>query len=158
MLVIKIEDYQKENRQATKWLLQYNELKQGYIEKSNIQYLGAAVNDGMPRSTDVGRPCESKGITLAGLEAARKWIISIEGVESVLGPKKLVFLQIRRQAEKQSCNPGKSAWIDYTMSHYAEWHHREYGGDYVPSYRTLQEWWKEIVDITVRLAIRNGCL
>jgi len=158
MLAMKV-DFQKENRTAAKWLLEYPERRQAYIEKSNIQYIGAAVNDGMPRGYDTGRPCESKGIRLADLEIERQWIITIENVEKTLGPKKLAFLDIRRQAGKnRSKTKGRPGWTDYTMVRYADWHNRNYGGDYVPGYQTLKEWWKELIDITVRIAIRRGCL
>jgi len=154
MLAMKV-DFQNENKQAAKWLLEYPERRQAYIEKSNIQFIGAAVNDGMPRGYDTGRPCESKGIRLADLEIERQWIITIENVEKTLGPKKLAFLDIQKN---RSNSVGRPGWIDYTMARYADWHNRNYGGDYVPSYNTLKVWWQEIIDITVRLAIRRGCL
>jgi len=152
--------YQLENKKAARWLLAYPERKQAYFEMlNNVQFIGAAVNDGMPRSTEIGRPAEKKGIRLADIDKARLWLMAIEDAEKTLGEKKLAFLDIRRQAEKQKSNsPGRPGWIDYTMSRYADWHSRRYGGDYVPSYNTLRTWWQEIIDVTVRIAIRRGCL
>jgi len=152
--------YKEENRQAAKWLLEYPERRQAYINRMNsIQYLGATQYDGMPHGTDVGRPCEAKGIRLADLDIDKKWIMAIEDAERTLGPKKLAFLDIRRQAEKQKASTGgRPGWMNYTMEKYADWQHRRYGGDYVPSYNTLRAWWDEILNVAVRIAIRRGCL
>jgi len=160
MLAMKV-DFQKENRTAAKWLLEYPERRQAYIEKSNIQFIGAAVNDGMPRGYDTGRPCESKGIRLADLEIERRWLIAVEQTEQTFGRRKRAFLDMRRIAEmRKESGPigGRPGWTDYVSVRYAEWHEREYGYVSIPTRKTFNRWWGEMVDAVVRIAIRQGCL
>ncbi|MBP2652616.1 MAG: hypothetical protein H6Q73_185 [Firmicutes bacterium] len=153
-------NYQDENKQAAKWLLEYPERRQAYLERMNsIQFLGAVVCDGMPHGTDTGRPAEKKGIRLADLDYDKRWIIAIEMAEQTLSRRKRAFLDIRRMAELvKTSTGGRPGWIDYTMSRYSDWHEREYGYCNIPTRQTFYKWWDEMVNIVVRIAIRQSCL
>jgi hypothetical protein len=156
-------DYIGQNKIAAKWLLECPERKQQYLDKmSEFSVLGAVRYSGMPTGTDVGRPCENMGLSLVKSEESKLWIMTVEDTESTLGDKKLAFLDIRRLAEKLKHEGiqerGRPAWVPYTQERYADWHHRKYGGDYMPASRDLYRWWTDIVNIAVRIAIKRGCL
>jgi hypothetical protein len=156
-------DYRTQNRIAAQWLLQYNERKQSYLDRSReFTVLGAVQYRHTPTGTDISQPTQSKAISLVRLREDELWLMAVEDAESTLGEKKLAFLDIRRQAEKNMMigvnEPGRPAWIPYVQSHYADWHSRRYGGDYVPSERTMRMWWGEIINVTVRIAIKRGAL
>lgn len=150
----------EENKIVSNWLLNYHERLNTYKEKcSQFATLGATQYDGMPHGSSVGNPTQSKGITLASLETDKEWLIVVEATEAVLSEKKRMFLYFRRQAnENQYSNGGRPGWRDSVSYKYAEWHSRRYGGDYLPAPDTMKDWWNEIVEIGVRIALRKQLL
>jgi hypothetical protein len=154
-------DFKKQDKIAAEWLLNYHDRKKQYkLQQKNYSVLSATSYSGMPHSTDIGRPAENKGIALIELEEKRLWIMTIKDAESTLSEKKQAFIEFRRRAEELDFikEVGRPGWVDYVQVKYAEWHEREYGKAYLPSKNTLHSWWNEIVDVTVRIAIRRGCL
>jgi hypothetical protein len=156
-------DYIGQNKIAAKWLLEYPERRQSYIDQlSEFSVLGAMKYSSQPGGTDPGDPTKNKGVSLATLDEQRLWIMTIEETESTLGEKKLVFMDIRRQAEnikyEGDMERGRPPWMLYVQSHYADWHQRRYGVYYEPSRKTIFNWWYEIINIAVRIAIKRGCL
>ena len=144
----------KPNTTAASWFLNIESKRRQYIQnQSEFACLSVATSDGQPSAHNPGRPTERKGMQLAELEAAKCWIITIELVESMLSPKKTAFLSIRRESEGRSMNDrGRPAWVDYAQIQLMERH----GIDL--SRRAMFDWWREIVELTVRVAIRRGCL
>lgn len=156
-------DYIGQNKIAAKWLLEYPEKRQDYLDRSGEFVVLSAVRvSGLPGGTSIGNPTQSKGLSLATLEEIRLWIMAIEDAESTLSEKKLEFLGIRRQAEKikyeGDLERGRPPWVPYVQVHYADWHQRRYGAFFEPGRRTLLSWWDEIINVTVRIAILRGCI
>jgi hypothetical protein len=113
----------------------------------------------MPHGTSVGNPTQSKGMSLANLETDKDWLLVVEATESTLSEKKRMFLHFRRQmVNNQYVNGGRPGWSDNVQYRYAEWHNRRYGCDHVPSRQTMIDWWREIVEVGVRIAIRKKIL
>ena len=146
--------WSKSNTTAADWLLNIADRRRQYVQRqSEFSCLSVVTSDGQPSAHNPGRPTERKGMQLAELEAAKCWIITIEMVESMLSPKKTAFLAIRRESEGPSMNDrGRPAWVDYAQMQLMERH----GIDL--SRRAMFDWWREIVELTVRVAIRRGCL
>jgi hypothetical protein len=155
-------DYIGQNKIAAKWLLEYPERRQQYIDRmSEFSTLSAVQYSGMPTGTDVGRPCENKGISLVDLDEQRLWVMSIKDTEKTLSPKKMAFLDARRWVEIQSWDQkerGRPGWVDETQVRYAKWSYNKYGSVSYPDKKTLTKWWDDIVNIAVRIAIKRGCL
>lgn len=154
-------DYAGQNRVAAKWLLEYPERRIDFLDRMReFSMLSATKLTGMPTGTDVGRPVENMGLSLAQMEDTRLWIITIEDTEKCLGEKKLAFLSARRWVHNQQLDDGKEGrpgWVDASQAKYAEWFFRRYGRPSYPDRRTVFRWWDEIVNVTVRIAIARGC-
>ena len=154
-------DFKKQDRTAAGWLLDYDYRKQAYKEASErFSTLGATVNTGLPHGSGVGNPTERKVMTLAELDRQRLWIKTVEDATRTLGDKKRAFLQLRRLAESidNGGEVGRPSWIDFVQIRFADWHERKYGKAFIPAKRTMFCWWNEIVETTVRIAIRRGLL
>ena len=144
----------KPNQQAADWLLNIDEYRRTYAHRQQeFACLSVVTGDGMPHATNPGNPTQRKGMQLADIESSRCWIITIEIVESMLSPKKAAFLQLRREAVLiQSDDPGRPAWISYVQERLISKH----GVDL--SRRALFDWWRELIELTVRVAIKRECL
>lgn len=163
-------DIKAENKKASDWLLEYPQRLHTYIEAienmKEFSALSATEYTGMPGGGKIGHPPESKSMTLIDyslqapeLELQRQWIMVIEEVEKVFGEKKLVFLELRRRAENiEFKTVGRPAWTGYVQEKYADWFYRKYRRASVPGTQTMKDWWKDMVDVTVRVAIRHKCL
>ncbi|MDF2563691.1 MAG: hypothetical protein K0Q53_86 [Massilibacillus sp.] len=156
-------DIDKQNKTAMKWILNYYEFKQAYAERSaQFSTLGATNYDGMPHGTSVGNPCANKTMTLLDLEESRKWIMVIEKAEQTLSEKSRKYLEIRRDAASQISNGktmGRPGWVDYTQVKYVEWFKYRYGREIdAPTKGTMTEWMRKIMDVTIRIAIKDGAL
>lgn len=159
-----ITDIKRQNRDALKYILGIYDLRKQYASQlNNISALGAANSDGMPHGSGVSNPVENKTFALLDIELKKNWIITIELMEQTLSEKQRKYLEIRRDAEHQirehtSDRRGRPlGWFDYTQAHYATWFYERYGGESVPPQRTMETWMKNIIDITVRIAIYKKC-
>ncbi len=155
-----ITDYKRQNKIALRMILSLDELKEQYANSlKSISVLGAQNLDGMPHGTNVSNPTEQKCIKLLDIEKTKAWIIAIETMESRLSEIKRHFLKVRREAEKKAPpTGGRPGWGAYVESHFAEWMYEEYGRIFCLPMRTALDWQREIVDMTVRLAIYYGAL
>ena len=140
------------NRQAAEWLLEIDERREKYLQ-NDFTFLGATACEGLPRAAAPGHPTERRGLQLMDRRNAENWIITIEMVEGMLSQRKLTFLRLRREAEKQrhSGERGRPGWVCWVSWVLAENHGIEM------SDRALKEWWTEIVELAARLAIYRGC-
>ncbi len=152
-------DYIGQNKIASEWLLEYPARRQAYLNKiQEFSYLSAMTYSGLPGGTDIGCPTEIKSISLADQEKTRLWIITIEKAESCLNEKKLAFLDARRWAYHNTNDRGRPGWTDITLQRYSDWFYRKYGRINYPDRHTMYKWWEEILNITIRIAIKTGCL
>ena len=61
-----------------------------------------------------------KVISLAELDQTERWLITVEMVQEMLGPKKRLFLELRRRAAHQHKTVnGREVWRNYVQTHYA---------------------------------------
>lgn len=146
--------WSRSNKQAAEWLINIDLKRRQYVQnQQEFSVLSVVNGDGQPSAHNPGHPTERKGMQLADLESMRCWIITIEMVESMLSPKKTAFLQYRREAETmRDGDPGRPAWVDYVQANLSRHHGIEI------ERRTLFDWWRELVELTVRVAIKRGCL
>lgn len=91
----------------------------------------------------------------------KKWIIAVESMEKTLSEKSRRYLEFRRDAArlmKEADDPGRPGWVDYVQAKYATWFYNRYGIEFVPHKNSMIQWMNKMVDITVRIAIKNGAL
>lgn len=152
----------KEDKEALNWILNYHDLRGSYISNlSEFNEIAATTYTGMPHGTDIGRPTEGKTVTLMDLEKQKSWLITIECLEKTMSEKGRAFLNFRRQAEimaDKKNGAGRPGWVDYVQVKYGEWFYKRYGRPFIPSRRVMYNWMNKMVDVTVRIAIRKGCL
>lgn len=154
-------DFAAQNKLATKWLLEYDERRKQYLDKmSEMSYIGAVKYSSQPSGTDISTPCENKAISLANMDDQRLWLMVIEETEKSLNEKKKAFLDARRWAAQQqdTSTAGRPGWVETTQIRYSDWFYRRFNNVSCPDRNTMTKWWAEIVDITVRLAIKRNCL
>ncbi len=156
-------DIEKQNKTAMKWILNYYDLKKAYIEKTaNFSTLGSTQYDGMPHGSFVGNPCMNKAMTILDIEENKKWIMVIEKMEQTLSEKSRKYLEIRRDAVNQIANTksiGRPGWVDYCQTNYSAWIKYRFGREIdAPTKGTMTEWMRKILDVTVRIAIKDGAL
>lgn len=161
--MIQITDTKRQNKEALKYILNIYDLRKQYAEQmESVSILGAANNDGMPHGSGVGDPCANKAFSLIEIERKKRWIMSIEMAEQTLSEKTRKFLEYRRDAESQIQREthkegGRPSWVPYVQCHYADWFHDRYGRDSMLSQQYMSIMMQKVVDVTVRIAIYNGC-
>jgi hypothetical protein len=122
--------------------------------------LAATQYTGMPHGSDISKPTQNKGISLADQNLTHLWLMAVEDTEKVLSEKEIALLDIRRQAENNRghLEPGRPSWIPQAQLRWADWHKRRYGWYYMPSDRAIKAWMGKIINIAARKAIKRGCL
>lgn len=162
-------DTKSENDQAADWLLNYQQKKIMYIEAvesmQEFSPLVATNYSGMPKGMVTSNPSQDKGMVLINfglrkpeLELQRKWLITIDDTEKTLSEKKMVYLELRRRAVNIEPNRIRPSWVDYVQAKFADWHYRQYQKEFVPCKQSMVDWWNDIINVTVRIAIRRGAL
>ena len=146
---------------AEEWLLHYQSRKSQYY--SDLNYV--TESSGMPEvfvKMGPGNIVMQKVVSLADLEHAEKWLLVIEGVQDTLGPKKRLFLDLRRKAAGLNKTVrGQVVWRTYVQSHYAEIMAKEHGTTkdiFWLHDNTIGKWWNEIVEMVMYVALKKGCL
>ena len=161
--MIQITDTKRQNKEALKYILNIYDLRKQYAEQmESVSILGAANNDGMPHGSGVGDPCANKAFSLIEIERKKRWIMSIEMAEQTLSEKTRKFLEYRRDAESQIQREthkegGRPSWVPYVQIHYADWFMKRYGKESIPPEKTMANWMRNIIDVTVRIAIYHKC-
>ena len=155
-----ITDFKRQNKIALRMILSLDELKEQYaLSLQGISMIGAQNLDGMPHGTSVGNPTLQKCMKLLDVEKTKNWIIAIETMETKLNEVKQAFLRFRREAEKKALpTGGRPGWFNYVEAHFGEWFYDTYGRAFCLPKRTMMDWQREMVDMTVRLAIYHGAM
>jgi|GEM_PF-2273311 len=146
---------------AEEWLLHYQErLKQYY---KDLSYIRSETQ--MPEvfvRTGPGNVVMQKVISLAELEKRERWLIVVEMVQDMLGPKKLLFLELRRKAaDKNKKVNGREVWRSYVQVHYSDEMsklHSITSDKFWLHDNTITNWWIEIVSLVRIVALKKGCL
>ena len=156
--MLAVVDFKRQDRIAAEWLLNYHDRRRAYIDaQESYTALSATVNTGMPHGSGTSNPTEQRALSLTELERQKLWIMTVEDAEKVFGEKKREFLNMRRYADGvESTCVGRPGWVDCVQARYADWHEQRYGKACAPARMTMYKWWDEIVEVTVRIAIRRG--
>ena len=162
------EEMKRQDKIAESYLLNYATKRKAYLEKRSRLYdgqeyigaLGATQYSDMPKGTDTGNPTASKAISLVDLTTEEQWIMTIENVHDSLSEKKFMFLSARRAAHETYYDggTGRPGWVEETAKEYCKLRERLNGDYQLLDRKTAMKWWSEIVDFTVRVAQRRGCL
>ncbi|MBP2654986.1 MAG: hypothetical protein H6Q73_2555 [Firmicutes bacterium] len=146
---------------AAEWLLFYEDRKKQYYSDLNYIRDERSMPEVFVRTGTTGNVVIQKVISLEELEQTEKWLLTVELVESILGPKKKTFLAIRREARRKNRKiNGHEVWRGYVQRRFAE----EMSNIYqVPSDKfwlsedSITLWWKNMVATARLLAYKTGC-
>jgi hypothetical protein len=146
---------------AEEWLLYYPERLKLYYQDLNYISGGTAAVPEVFVQTGPGDIVLHRVVSLSELDKTEKWLITVEMVQDMLGPKKKLFLDLRRKAadRKKTVN-GREVWRSYVQKQFADEMARQYNG--VPekfwlSDQSLSAWWKNIVELMRLVALKRGC-
>jgi len=146
-----------ENRVAATWLIHYRQRKREHDERRHEIEAGLKEKDdnvGGGRSSLPGRPVESLVCKLDEHDNSNtaKWLQVVEDTKDILGPKKLQLLELRQECRLYlSPNGGRPGWIAPVQCRFGEI------TGWCPAERTIQDMWRDIVALAVRVAISRGC-
>jgi len=146
---------------AAEWLLFYEDRKKQYFIDLNYIRDERSMPEVFVRAGATGNVVLQKVISQAELDETEKWLITVELLENMLGPKKKVFLEIRRTARRNNRTVnGHEVWRSYVQKRYAEEMAKQYSTSidkFWISEDTITLWWKSIVATTRLLAYKKGC-
>lgn len=121
------EELDREKQKAEEWVLTYTERKEKALE---------------PFGNESG-----------------KWLRAVEVMESILSPKEKIFLECRRAADRAN-RKHRTNWILFVQRTYAaklgELYHKP-EEDFWKCEKTVCNWWRNMVDITLKIAYHTGC-
>lgn len=151
----------KDFETAAEWLLFYEDrLKQWqrdcYVIREEINAPEIFVRTG-----STGNIVMQKILSLAELDKTEQWLLTIELVQSMLGPKKKTFLAVRRAARRMNKTiNGHEVWRGYAQVNYAKamaTAYRTTPDKFWLSDHTITNWWKQLVELTQKIAYKRGC-
>lgn len=151
---------------AEQWVLSYYEKRAEYYRESKY------IRDSS-YGLGIGRAAESAiswndfhTVQFSELEHIEKWLLAIELMWSTLSPKKKIFVEERRRAEKKNrylrrARKPRINWVAFVQDHYTAEMAKRYGRapeDYYISESTVKRWWQEVVEKTRLIAMEKGCI
>jgi len=147
---------------AAEWLLFYEDRKKQYYIDLNYIRDESSMPEVFVRTGTTGNVVLQKVISQAELDKTEKWLLTIEMVESMLGPKKKTFLEVRREARKKNRTVnGHEVWRGYVQQRYAEQMAKFNNSNMIDRWwlgdRTITVWWQELVALTRLLAYKRSC-
>ena len=146
-----------ENEIASDWLLFYHDLCKDYLEQREEIINSSGKNNTLSQRSRLSNPrkkgpesrVELKGRRLFDeLHQSELWVKLIEKIEQELPDRLKVFLNLRR---KHRYARGRNGWTAAVQAELPE-------SMWIESRNTFTFWWKDIVNYTVRQAIRNNLL
>lgn len=160
-----IEEFEEQDRKAAGWLLYHGDRKKELEEeKEEIRQSGlSAVSYTHEPKSQTNRKSDSVASTIIKLDSIRKEkeIRLIEDVMQVLPQEKRVFLELRQKYRHVRGGRGNYGAYTKIQYEYAEKMAKLTGKDEEEVWKaeiTLKKWWKEIINITVRLALKRNLL
>jgi hypothetical protein len=156
-----LKELKKDYNTAEEWLLYYQDRLKEYYK--DLNYIRSETQT--PEvfvQTGPGNTVMQKVISLAELEKRERWLIVVEMVRDMLGPKKTLFLQLRcKAAHINKTVNGREVWRNYVQVHYAEEMARQHSTTSDKFWlhdNTITNWWNEIVGLVRLVALKKGCL
>lgn len=152
---VEITDYINARRPRAEYYLLHYEAELKRYEQGKAEFLNTvpSVDDnvGGGRPNLPGAPTERKVLQSMGydeIHEAYYWLKAVEISWKGLSDRKKLFLDIRRQAEKEQ----GSRWVTFTQMHYLEELEKRYIiRDAWISDETIRRWWYGIVRRTVEI-------
>jgi hypothetical protein len=84
-------------------------------------------------------------------------IAVVQAVHRILSPKQAIFLQARRDANIAVHDTvGRPGWVQDTQTNYTKAIQYQFGYYDAPCDDTVEKWWRQILDLTARVAGRLG--
>lgn len=148
----------KDYKVAEDWVLFYDDHKKEYYTDSGYLHDGTQQAAGFGRSGTKNSYTEYRIIQLSVLDNNEKWLLAVEMTELTLSPRKITFLEARRNVAAKKC---KTNWILSTQNKYAEEMAKKYGKStelFWLSEKTVVSWWKEIVGTVRLIALKKNCI
>lgn len=146
---------------AEGWLLNYRYRLHHYYQDLNCIMAEGGARE-IPGGSGPAKVVEYKIINMEELDKTEKWLIAVEMAQSILSPKKRLFLELRRRAAGQNKTvKGREVWRGYVQKKYAETMVKKHGGtpeDFWLSDHTITLWWKGIIELMMIIALKKGCL
>ena len=147
-----------DRKTAALYLLHYEERKADY-EAARDEYLKKDGRAGGARGSLPGKPTETLAVKGADYDLQHDeyfWLQAVAIAERTLSDRRLIFLQVRREAEQKKGHlgfrSGRKAWRAYVQAVFPERVEERYWQSEKPLYvSTMQRWWDEMVN-TVMLA------
>lgn len=147
---------------AEQYLLFYEERLTEYKKEkaeAMAQTLGKNENVGCGRSSIIGRPTENQALREVNYDEEHDeyyWLKAVEILQRTMGEWKNIFLQARREAERQKGGgAGRPAWVTYTQMRYIQEMDNRYPGKMIAiSEKTVKVWWRKTIDKTVEIYLR----
>ncbi len=162
------EELEAQDRQVAGWLLYYTEIKEELeIEKEEIRQgsVGAVSysHEMKSKTNSVNDTVADTVIRIDSIDERRKAkkVKLIEDIMKSLPLEKKVFLQLRQKYRYHRGGRGRTGAYTKIQFEYAEKMSKLTGiseEEVWKEIRTLQSWWREIIDITVRLALKRNLL
>lgn len=168
-----IKEIESDRRTAERYLLHYHQLLKEYEEDRRRAVEGEPIVDaGQPlvmvpfsdpekgrvenvgggRGNLPGSPTESKALKAVAYDESQEaytWLKAVEIVQRSLGERKNIFIEIRRDAEKEAMEnkgQGRPGWVTYCqMKYQAAMEERFLEGAHYVGARTIREWWGQLV-------------
>ena len=146
-----------ENRVAATWLIHYRQRKREHDERRQEIAVGVREKDdnvGGGRSSLPGKPVESLTCNLDEHDNSNtaKWLKVVEDTKAIIGPKKRQLLELRQECRFYlSPMGGRPGWIVPVQNRFGEI------TGWCPAERTIQDMWRDIVTLAVRVAMAKGC-
>lgn len=155
-----IEAIETDRRTAIDYLLNYNTRLRDYKHKKQEDLVQQKPLSGGGRGSLPGKPTETMAVRSAAYDEEHieyRWLRAVEITERTLSDKKLLFLQVRREAGRHGhgAGQGRPGWVPYVQARFPELFQQRYlqSGFYL-SDRTAHAWWDAIVDFSVAVFLR----
>ena len=162
------DEIREDNRILTGWLLFYHERKKEYLLRREeiLESSPPCLNETLPgRGNCISDPTGRKGDKLAELAETERWLEFVEELERRLPRKMMLILQLRREVRFSTRKRG-ACWQRHVADRYAEImseifkikRHKKGRNKFEHSLRTVDEWWRKIIEYAGRLAAKRGLL
>lgn len=145
----------KDRATAESFLLFYADKLADYErEKANAMLPLGTVDEnlGGGRSGIISKPTEAIALRSAHYDESHDeyyWLRAVEILQKNLDKRKIIFLKLRREAEKHKHgNVGRPSWVVYTQRRFYE-ENQSWLGE-----RTIKAWWKQILEYVVEIHLR----
>lgn len=160
------ESIQQDRKTAEIYLLDYHGMMAEYQQKK-IEYLESQRSISTERSgghgTMPGKPTESQALQSASYDESQEsyiWLKAVEIYQRTASPHKLIYLDIRRKAEKQSKqynSVGRPAWVAYVQVRFAEAMAARLT-PFVLSERSIRQWWDDAITAVTMIYFKLSSL